>query len=198
CLPVSNTAQLWFPWATPTPIYAFAVRIGVLHPLSRGWVKLRSADPNEKPRIQFNMFTAPDDIATMIRGIRACRDIFGRSPQRELIERELFPGDAVQTDTALEAAIRANAGHRSHPVGTCRMGADAGSVVDPELRVRGIEALRVADASIMPEIPGGNTNVPSIMIGEKASDLIRGAGVARQERLAQATSVGRQQANSSA
>jgi choline dehydrogenase len=174
CLPVSNTAQLWFPGMTPAPVYAFSVRIGVLHPRSRGWVKLRSADPRAKPRIQFNMFTEPEDMATMVRGIRACRDIFGRSPQRELIERELFPGAEVQSDAALDEAIRAEAGHRSHPVGTCRMGIDAGSVVDGALRVRGIEGLRVADASIMPEIPGGNTNVPSIMIGEKASDLIRG------------------------
>jgi len=172
-LPVSNTASLWFPGVTPPPVYAFAVRIGVLHPQSRGSVTLRSADPKDPPRIQFNMFTAADDMVTMIRGIRASRDVFRSSPQRELVSRELFPGDGVQSDADLERAIRAAAGHRSHPVGTCRMGVDEGAVVDAELRVRGIEGLRVADASIMPEIPGGNTNVPSIMIGEKASDLVR-------------------------
>ena len=173
-LPVSNTAQLWFPRVTAKPDYAYSVRIGVLHPESRGSVRLRSADPADKPRIQFNMFTRPADMAAMIRGIRICRDLYRQAPLQDLVSGEIFPGDAVQDDAALEAAIRAGAGHRSHPVGTCRMGLDDGAVVDGALRVRGIEGLRVVDASIMPEIVGGNTNVPTIMIGEKAADLIRG------------------------
>ena len=174
-LPVSNTARLWFPRMTATPDFAYSVRIGVLHPKSRGTVRLRSANPADKPRIQFNMFTDPADMAAMIRGIRVTRDIYGRSPLRELVSGEIFPGAAMEDDDALEAAIRGAAGHRSHPVGTCRMGTDNGAVVDAALRLHGIDNLRVADASIMPEIIGGNTNVPTIMIGEKAADLVRNA-----------------------
>jgi choline dehydrogenase len=174
CMSVSNTADLWFPRVTPPPVYCFSVRVGALHPLSRGWVKLRSANPADKPRIFLNMFAEAADLATMVRGVRACRAIYRQSPQREMIAHELYPGGEAESDAALAAAIRAEAGHRSHPVGTCRMGIDADAVVDATLRVRGIDGLRVVDASIMPELPGGNTNVPTIMIGEKAADLIRG------------------------
>jgi choline dehydrogenase len=91
-----------------------------------------------------------------------------------MIEGEVSPGADVTGDAELADAIRRNAGHRSHPVGTCRMGVDAAAVVDAELRVRGIEGLRVADASVMPETPSGNTNLPCLMIGEKAADMLRG------------------------
>ncbi|HVV92352.1 MAG TPA: choline dehydrogenase [Hyphomicrobiales bacterium] len=173
-LSASNSADLWFPGATKPPTFCFTVRIGDLHPHSRGWVKLRSADPAAKPRILFNMFAEKIDLDTMVRGIRATREVYATSPMRELIERELTPGAAAESDADLEAFIRANAGHRSHPIGTCRMGTDDGAVLDAELRVRGIEGLRVADASVMPDMPSGNTNLPTIMIGEKAADLIRG------------------------
>ncbi len=178
---VHNYANLWFPGLTPPPLYAFSVRLGPLHPQSRGWVRLRSANPADKPRIRFNMLTVQEDMDTTIRAIRACRDIYGQSPQRELIEREVFPGAQVSGDAELTELIRQNAGHRSHPVGTCRMGLDPAAVVDAQLRVHGIEGLRVADASIMPELPGGNTNLPSIMIGEKASDLLRGRALPAAE-----------------
>ena len=173
-LPVSNTAELWFPRLTPPPVHGFAVRIGVLHPQSRGHVQLRSANPADKPRILNNLLSEPADMATMIRGLRASRDLFRQATLAGMTAGEIDPGAGVLTDADLAEAIRAGAGHRSHPVGTCRMGVDDASVVDGALRVRGVEGLRVADASIMPEIPGGNTNVPSIMIGEKAADLIRG------------------------
>jgi len=91
-----------------------------------------------------------------------------------------MPGPEISTDADLIDHIRLNAGHRSHPVGTCRMGLDAEAVVDPRLRVRGLEGLRVADASIMPQIVSGNTNLPCIMIGEKASDLILGRTLATE------------------
>jgi choline dehydrogenase len=173
-MPVSNYAKLWAPAFTAAPVYCFNVRSGALHPESRGWVKLRSANPADPPRIQFNLLTAQADIDTMVRGVRACREIFGREPLRSMIEREIAPGAAVQTDADLVATIRRDGGHRSHPAGTCRMGNGADAVVDAELRVRGIEGLRVADASVMPDLPSGNTNLPTIMIGEKAADLIRG------------------------
>ncbi|MDF2118956.1 GMC family oxidoreductase N-terminal domain-containing protein [Roseiarcaceae bacterium H3SJ34-1] len=172
---LSNSAELWFPGATPPPNYCFSIRIGALHPQSRGWVKLRSADPADTPRIFFNMFGETSDLDTMVRGVRACRNLYAQSPLRDMIDRELAPGDAKQSDDEIADFIRANAGHRSHPVSTCRMGMDDTAVVDAQLRVRGIDGLRVADASIMPELPSGNTNLPTIMIGEKAADMIKAA-----------------------
>jgi choline dehydrogenase len=171
---VNNSAGMWFPRLTAPPLFCYSIRIGVLHPRSRGWVKLRSADPRDKPRILFNMYAEPEDMATMIRGLRACRDIFSRSPLAEMVEREQSPGSDRVTDEELAEIIRREGNHRSHPVGTCRMGADKDAVVDARLRFRGIEGLRVIDASVMPDVPSGNTNIPTIMIGERASDLIRG------------------------
>jgi choline dehydrogenase len=174
CMSVSNSAELWFPGLTAAPNWHFSVRVGALHPKSRGWVRLRSARPDEAPRIFNNMYAEAEDMATMVRGIRACRAIYGEPPLSRLIAHEVSPGGAAESDAEIAAAIRREGGHRSHPVGTCRMGLDPLAVVDAELRVRGVDGLRVADASIMPELPGGNTNLPSIMIGEKAADLIRG------------------------
>jgi choline dehydrogenase-like flavoprotein len=174
CMSVSNSAEVWCPGVTPAPVYCFSVRVGALHPKSRGWVKLRSADPSDPPRILNNMYAEPGDMATMVRGIRACREIYRQEPMADMIERELLPGDEAQSDTQIAEVIRREGGHRSHPVGTCRMGIDPLAVVGPDLRVHGLIGLRVVDASVMPELPGGNTNVPTIMIGEKAADLIRG------------------------
>jgi len=173
-MPVHNGARLWFPGLTPAPLYCYSIRIGVIHPRSRGWVRLASADPRAKPRIQFNMYTVNEDLDTMVRGVRACRDLFGHSPLREMIERELSPGPGLATDAEIAETIRMTSNHRSHPIGTCRMGTGEDAVVDAQLRVRGLECLRVVDASVMPETVGGNTNVPAIMIGEKTADLIRG------------------------
>jgi choline dehydrogenase len=173
-MPISNTAALWVPGLTAAPSYSVTVRVGALHPLSRGWVRLRSADPADTPRIALNIYEDPSDLDTMVRAVKATRAIFHHSPLKELVEREVAPGVEVASDADLAAAIRRGSDHRSHPVGTCRMGLDTGAVVDASLRVRGIEGLRVADASVMPDLPSGNTNLPSIMIGEKAADLIRG------------------------
>jgi choline dehydrogenase len=181
CLALGNYAELWFPGLTAPPVHQFNCRIGAIHPESRGWVKLRSADPAAPPRIQFNLLTVRSDLDTMVRGVRLARDIYRQKPLADLIEREIFPGPEIASDAALEAAIRANATHRSHPTGTCAMGVGEEAVVDAKLRVRGIEGLRVVDASIMPEIVGGNTNVPTIMIAEKAADMIRGRTLAPAE-----------------
>jgi choline dehydrogenase len=169
-MPVSNYADLWL----RRPKYEISVRGGALHPKSRGWVKLGSADPTDAPRIQFNMFAEPDDLATMVRAVKAIRDLYAQAPLGDMIASEVLPGPDVRTDADIADYLRANAWHRAHPVGTCRMGVDDDAVVDPELRVRGIEGLRVADASIMPEVPGGNTNLPTIMIGERAADFVLG------------------------
>ncbi len=175
-LTASNGGKLWgIPGLMPAPNWCFTARVGgPLNPQSRGWVKLRSADPSAPPRIFFNMFGVRDDMDTIIRGLRISREIFAQKPLADMLEKEIFPGPHVQSDEDLEKIIRANATHRSHPAGTCKMGIDDMAVVDPHLRVRGIEGLRVADASIMPHVIAGNTNTPSMMIGEKAADLLRG------------------------
>jgi choline dehydrogenase len=171
-LPVSNNATLWVPGFERKPPPRVTVRIGYLQPRSRGWVKLRSADPADAPRILMNMFDDPIDLDAMVRGIKLSRRLFEQGPMREMIRHEVLPGPGTDNDAELMEHIRRNAGHRSHPVGTCRMGRDANAVVDPQLRVLGLEGLRVADASVMPEVPSGNTNLPSMMIGERAADLI--------------------------
>ncbi len=116
----------------------------------------------------------------MRRAIREARRIYRTAPQGELTGQELTPGAEVTSDAALDDFIRRDAGTAQHPVGTCSMGVGPGAVVDPELRVYGIRGLRVADASIMPTVPGGNTNAPTIMVGEVASDLLRGRRLPRQ------------------
>ena len=167
-------SRLWLPGIGPKPVHRITARGGLLHPASRGWVKLRSKDPNDKPRIFFNMFGEKADLDTMIRAIRISRDLFTHKPLAERVERELIPGPHIKSDQEIGDYLRTIVSHRHHPVGTCAMGTGPNAVVDAELRVRGIEALRVVDASVMPDEPSGNTNVPTIMVGEKAADLIRG------------------------
>ncbi len=172
-MPVHQHADLWFPLLTKPPIYAFTARVGILHAVSRGWVRLRSSNPLDHPRIRFNMFSEQADMDVMITAVKISRDIFSQAPMRALVAEELLPGSRFQTDGELAQIIRQQAEHRHHAVGTCRMGADEHAVVDAQLRVIGIENLRVADASVMPDDPSGNTNVPTMMIGEKAADLLR-------------------------
>jgi choline dehydrogenase len=144
-------------------------------PKARGSVTLRSADPADKPRILTNSLGEPEDVASLVAGMRLAREIAGREPLASRIVRELKPGPAVgDDDEELAASLRERVELIYHPVGTCRMGTDEGAVVDPSLRVHGLEGLRVIDASVMPVIPGGNTNAPTIMIAERAADLIRG------------------------
>ena len=181
-LPVSNNATLWVPGIDRKPASRVSVRIGYLQPRSRGWVRLRSTDPSDAPRILMNVFDDAVDLDTMARGVRLSRKIFEQSPIREMIRREVLPGAGTDDDAALKEHIRRNAGHRSHPVGTCKMGRDRDAVVDSQLRVRGVEGLRIADASVMPEVPSGNTNIPTMMVGERAADLIRGRTLASEPR----------------
>jgi choline dehydrogenase len=172
-MPIHQHANLWFPLLTKPPIHAFTTRVGILHALSRGWVRLRSSDPLAHPRIRFNMFAESADLDAMVNALKISRNILSQAPMRDLITQELLPGGQYQTDAELARAIREQAEHRHHAVGTCRMGTDEFAVVDAQLRVIGIENLRVADASVMPSDPSGNTNVPTMMIGEKAADLLR-------------------------
>ncbi|RYG85688.1 choline dehydrogenase, partial [bacterium] len=138
---VHQHSKLWFPGLTPAPVHGLTARIGVLHPKSRGWVRLRSSDPRDLPRFRFNMLTDPDDVAAMIHAVRLSRELHAQSPMSELIVEELLPGAALQSDAEIAAYLRQNAEHRHHPLGTCRMGptGDTGAVVDAQLRVHGLE-----------------------------------------------------------
>jgi choline dehydrogenase len=153
-----------------------AITLGpvLVTPRSRGRVWLRSADPGHKPRILTNSLADPQDVASLVEGMRISREIVAASPLAEVFVREIFPGGEADLEDDLASRVEL----LYHPVGTCRMGTDDGSVVDEQLRVRGIEGLRVADASIMPLIPGGNTNAPCVMVGERAADLVRDRAVA--------------------
>ena len=154
-----------------------AVTMGpvLVKPQARGWVRLRSADPAAKPRILTNSLSDDEDAAALVAGVRLSREIAAAGPFAEALGRELFPGAEADTDEAIAADVRHRAELLYHPVGTCRMGSDPDAVVSPALQVHGVERLRVVDASVMPLIPGGNTNAPTIMIAEKAADLIRSA-----------------------
>jgi choline dehydrogenase-like flavoprotein len=147
----------------------------LVSPQARGQVWLRSSDPVDKPRIVTNSLSHPDDVDSLIAGMRLAREIADRSPLREVVTQELKPGPGVADRAELEEDLRRRLQLIYHPVGTCRMSdAGADAVVDSQLRVHGIEGLRVVDASVMPVIPGGNTNAPTIMVAERAADLIRG------------------------
>jgi choline dehydrogenase-like flavoprotein len=133
------------------------------------------------PRIFFNLFSAPGDLAVLRYAIRKVREIFAASPVRHLIGAEMIPGPDLQTDAELDRFIRDTTTTAYHPVGTCAMGIDENAVVDAQLRVHGIAGLRVADASVMPTITTGNTNAPVVMIADKASDLLLGKSLPRAE-----------------
>lgn len=154
--------------------HGFQAHIGSLNSQSRGSVEIRSKDPLEAARIQFNYMSTEQDWVDMRAAIRMTREIFAQKGFEKLCGRELNPGAALQSNDALDRFIRDTAATVYHACGTCAMGTGDGSVVDPEGRVRGIEALRVADGSVMPKIVNGNLNAPTIMIAEKISDAILG------------------------
>jgi choline dehydrogenase len=174
CNPVRMDARIWWPLFSRQQEHRLTADAVLLHPQSRGRVTLRSADPLAKPRILFNCLAEPDDLVTLRRGLRAARRIYATAPQADLIDREIAPGVDISSDRDLDAYIRANAGVTQHPVGSCSMAPGPGRVVDATLRVQGLEGLRVADASVMPTVPGGNTYGAVLMIAERAADLIRG------------------------
>jgi choline dehydrogenase len=147
----------------------------LVSPKARGQVWLRSPDPTAKPRILTNTLSEPEDLESMLAGMRLARDIAGQAPLREIIVKELKPGPDCEGREELEADLRRRLMLIYHPVGTARMSdTHEQAVVDSQLRVHGLQGLRVIDASVMPTITGGNTNAPTMMIAEKAADLIRG------------------------
>ena len=145
-----------------------------LRPRSRGAVSLRSADPAMMPLIDTALLADPRDMARTIEGLQLCQGIMSQPAMARYLKREYAPGPAIRTEAQYAAYVRKVVGTGYHLVGTCKMGVDERAVVDPSLRVRGVESLRVCDASIMPEVVSGNTNTPTIMIAEKAADLILG------------------------
>ncbi len=154
----------------------FACRIAMLRPESRGEITLTSADPFKLPRIYQNFLSTEADRRTLRDGVRLFRDIARQGPLPRFIAREVGPGADVTSDNDLDAFIRRTSITVHHPLGTCRMGTspEAGAVVTPDLRVFGVEGLRVVDASVMPDLVGGNINAAVLMIAERAADLIRG------------------------
>lgn len=174
-MPTSFDARVWFPGLRKRAEDRLTVLNVALRPGSRGTVELRSGDPDDKPVIRFNLLSDPSDLAQLRYCARWAREVLSQGPIADYVGDEAFPGPAARSDAELDAAIRATVVTAQHPVGTCRMGAetDAGAVVDPELRVRGVEGLRIADASIMPTLIAGHTNAPAIMIGERAAAMIR-------------------------
>jgi choline dehydrogenase len=156
--------------------HGFQAHVGPMRSKSRGWVRLRSTDPAEAPRVFFNYMSHPDDWTEMRAAVRLTREIFAQAAFDRYRGREILPGAEAVDDAAIDAFVRDHAETAYHPSGTCRMGRtdDRLAVIGPDTRVIGVEGLRVVDSSIMPTITNGNLNAPTIMIGEKAADLILG------------------------
>jgi choline dehydrogenase-like flavoprotein len=162
------------------PGYGYTLHACNLRPHSRGTIRLKSANPADKPAIRANYLSDTEgvDLRTMVAAAKVSREIFAAAPFAAYRGEEILPGEDARSDADLAAFIRRKAETVYHPVGTCRMGNDESAVVDCELRVRGVAGLRVVDASAMPCLPGGNTNAPTIMIAERAAELIAGAQAA--------------------
>jgi choline dehydrogenase-like flavoprotein len=152
--------------------YGYSLHITLLRPRSRGKVTLQSDNAFDDPNINLNMLAHDDDLNDLVKGVKLGREIFAQPAYQRHHKEEVFPGEAIQDDPSLKKVVREKACHIYHPVGTCKMGNDEMAVVDDELRVHGVQNLRVIDASIMPTIVSGNTNAPSIAIGSKGAELI--------------------------
>jgi choline dehydrogenase len=144
-----------------------------LRPESRGEIKLKSPDPFDAPAVYPNYLATETDQRTIVAGLKLCRRILATPQMQGFVESEFQPGSAVEGDEELLDYARRRGGTVYHPTSTCKMGNDPMAVVDPQLRVYGVEGLRVADASVMPTVVSGNTNAAAIMIGEKAADMVR-------------------------
>jgi choline dehydrogenase len=175
------------PWSYPSPNQdapvrpvvdlrpALTVMPTLIYPKSRGELRLTSSDPTAAPHIDPHFFEEPDDRRHLLEGMKLVREIMASRRLAGVVTGELHPGPAFASDEALAAELPNRIHTVYHPVGTCRMGNDERAVVDPDLRVRGVQGLRVADASIMPSITGGNTNAPTMMIGERCAEILRAA-----------------------
>jgi 4-pyridoxate dehydrogenase len=166
--------HLWFPLVRPAYPDGYGIRPTLLHPDSRGQILLRSSDPDAPPRIVYNFFSAPDDLPRLREGFKRARLVAYQQPMNAYRGDEVSPGPQVRTDADIDGFIRQTAITAHHPCGTCAMGIGPDAVTDAELRVRGVEHLRVADASIMPDLVSAHINAAVLMIAEKASDMILG------------------------
>ncbi|MGD9509491.1 MAG: choline dehydrogenase [Geminicoccaceae bacterium] len=155
-------------------MHAYQAHAGTMRPASRGWLELRSDDPRQHPLVEPNYLAEEQDRVDLRACVRLTREIFAQPAFDRYRDRELMPGAAITGDREIDAFVRAKADSAYHPCCTCRMGGDPLAVVDPECRVRGIDGLRVVDASIMPSMVSGNLNAPTIMLAEKAADMILG------------------------
>jgi len=168
-------AHLWFPVIRPAYVDGFGIRPTLLHPDSRGEILLRSTDPHAPPRIAYNFFSAPDDLPRLREGFHRARAVAYQKPLDRYRGIETSPGASVKSDADIDGFIRSTAITAHHPCGTCAMGIGPDAVVDPQLKVRGIERLRVVDASVMPDLVSAHINACVLMIAEKAADMIRGS-----------------------
>lgn len=173
---------LSFAHATDTPEQdGFMVHACQLRPESRGSIGLRSADPFDSPKIDPNYLATEEDRRVMRESMKIMREVIGQNALKPYRGPEMSPGESVKTDQEIDTFVRQNAETIYHPVGTVRMGSDASAPLDSQLRLRGIDGLRVVDASVMPTLIGGNTNAPTIMIAEKAADMILGQAALMSE-----------------
>jgi choline dehydrogenase len=163
--------------------HGFQAHVGPMRSQSRGWVRLASPDPNEKPKVFFNYLSLPEDREEMRACVRLTREVFAQPAFAPYRGREIQPGAGVQTDEQIDEFIRGHVESAYHPSCSCKMGRpdDRHTVVDPETRVIGLEGLRVVDSSIMPSITTGNLNAPTLMLAEKAADHIRGKALLAPE-----------------
>ncbi len=169
----SHHPHLWFPLIYPPFMDGYGIRPTLLHPDSRGELTLRSADPRDPPRIFYNFLTAPNDLPTLRQGFKMARELAYSKALEPYRGKELSPGEKVKTDAEIDGWLRNTLITAHHPAGTCPMGTTPDAVLDPEMRVRGVEGLRVIDASAMPDLVSAHINACVIMMAEKASDMIR-------------------------
>jgi len=172
---VPPQTRLWLPMVRPAYADGYGIRPTLLHPRSRGTVRLRSADPRDPIKISYNFFSDPDDLPRLREGFRRAREVGEQKAMDPYREMEMTPGANLRSDEEIDAYIRRTAMTAHHPAGTCRMGSDANAVLDPQMRVRGLEGLRVIDASAMPDLVGAHINACVLMMAEKASDMIKAA-----------------------
>jgi choline dehydrogenase-like flavoprotein len=171
---IPDDAHMWFPGFKKPYQDGFGIRAAILHPESRGEVRLRSADPTAPVVIDFNFFSNPNDMARLKTGLERAKDVAYQSALDPYRGEQITPGPEIKTDEQLEDWIRQTVGTVEHPVATCPMGTGPDAVLDPDLKVKGTESLRVVDASAMPDLVSAHTNACALMIGEKGSDMILG------------------------
>jgi choline dehydrogenase len=166
-------AYYWNHGAATHPRPAFAIGCSLVGSLSKGHVRLRSGDPRDKAAITFNYLAESEDMAAMVTAIQRAREVATAAPMRDVLGEELHPGAHTLARRQLEDEIRRNVEHTYHPACTARIGTETSGVVDPHLRVYGVDCLRVADASVFPRVPHGNTHAATVMVGERAAELLR-------------------------